>query len=750
MTDAYLATMGAMDREADAYSAFLARKLQFQECRGVEPGPLHPEMFEFQSDITRWALRRGRAAMFEDTGLGKTIQQLEWARNAGERCLILAPLAVAKQTEREAATWGIECRYVRKQSEVSGGGIFVTNYEMLEWFDAAQFPAVVLDESSILKHHDAKTRNALIAKFAETPMRLCCTATPAPNDIVEIANHAEFLGEMRRQEMLSAFFVHDDEGWRLKGHALKPFYKWLASWAMSIKKPSDLGYPDDGYNLPELKIIPEIVEVTYAPEGQLFATGLKGITDRSRVRRQTIQDRITRAASLVNGEAGHQWIIWCGLNDESRGMTAAIPGAVEVYGSLSLEEKEARIMAFLDGSTRVLVTKPSICGHGLNLQRCARMVFVGLSDSYEAYYQCIRRCYRFGQESEVHAHVVLTSLETQIFDNVLAKEREAEGMSKEIINHVADLERQELGSKPVGGDEYKMDDAAGEGWRLMLGDSSERIKELPDDSVDLSVFSPPFLSLYTYSPSPRDIGNCRSDAEFWEHFGYVIQELLRVTKPGRNVCVHCSNIATTAAHHGVIGLKDFRGEVIRKFSAAGFVFHGEICIDKDPQAQAIRTHSKALLFAQLRKDSSWLRPALADFIAVFRKPGENAVPVHPDITNDEWIEWARPIWYGIRESDTLNVAQARSENDERRMCALQLGTIERCIRLWSNKGDTVLSPFAGIGSEGYEAIRNERKFVGVELKPEYFKVAVKNLDSASRQRRTLFTDLPQGGNADAV
>lgn len=739
--DNYLRDMGEVDKMADAYTAFLSRKLQFQGCSGIEPGPLHAGMFGFQSDITRWALRRGRAAIFADTGLGKTLMQLEWARSAGERCLIFAPLAVAKQTERESHKWGIDCRYVRSQADVTGDGIFVANYEMMEAFDPTAFPAVVLDESSILKHHEAKTRNALIQMFAETPMRLCCTATPAPNDIAEIANHAEFLGEMRRQEMLSAFFVHDDEGWRLKGHAVKPFYQWLASWAMSIKKPSDLGYPDDGYNLPALKIIPEIVEVMYAPEGQLFATGLKGITDRSRVRRQTIQDRIARAASLVSADPG-QWIVWCGLNDESRGMAEMIPGAVEVYGSLPLAEKEKRIMSFLDGTDRVLVTKPSICGHGLNLQQCANMVFVGLSDSYESYYQCIRRCWRFGQEREVKAHVVLTSLETQIFDNVLAKEREAERMSKEIINHVADFEKQELGAKPIGGDEYKPEDREGDGWRILLGDSAERIKELPDESVDLSIFSPPFLSLYTYSPSPRDIGNCRSDAEFWEHFGYVIAELLRVTKPGRNVCVHCAHVSTTLAHHGVIGLKDFRGDVIRQFCAAGFVFHGEVCIDKDPQAQAIRTHSKALLFVQLRKDASWLRPALADYIVVFRKPGENAAAIHPDITNEEWIEWARPIWYGIRETDTLNVVEARSEEDERHICPLQLGTIERCIRLWSNKGETIFSPFAGIGSEGYEAIINERKFVGVELKPEYFRVACKNLESASQQKRTLFSDLP--------
>jgi DNA modification methylase len=259
---------------------------------------------------------------------------------------------------------------------------------------------------------------------------------------------------------------------------------------------------------------------------------------------------------------------------------------------------------------------------------------------------------------------------------------------------------------------------------------------LPPDSVDLSIYSPPFLSLYTYTNSPRDLGNSASRTEFLEHFSYIVRGLHRVTKPGRLSCCHIAQVTTTKANHGVIGLVDLRGAVIESFVANGWVYHGEVCIDKDPQAQAIRTHSKALLFVQLRKDASWLRPALADYILVFRKPGDNAVPIHPDITNDDWIEWARPIWYGIRESDTLNVREGRGNDDERHLVPLQLGTIERCIRLWSNPGETVLSPFAGIGSEGFEALRRGRRFIGIELKPEYAATAVKNL----RRAETMATD----------
>lgn len=279
----------------------------------------------------------------------------------------------------------------------------------------------------------------------------------------------------------------------------------------------------------------------------------------------------------------------------------------------------------------------------------------------------------------------------------------------------------------------------GDGWTLTNGDCVEGVSALAEDSVDLSVYSPPFISLYTYTASERDMGNCANAAEFFEHFGFLIRGLLRVTKPGRLTCVHVAQVAAMLERDGYIGLKDFRGDTIRAFIENGWIYHGEVCIDKDPQAQAIRTKSKGLLFVQMKKDSSWSRPALADYILLFRKPGENVVPVThhqpgAELTNEEWIQFARPIWYGIRESDTLHVAEARGEDDERHICPLQLGTIERCVRLWSNPGDLVLSPFAGIGSEGYESIRLGRRFIGFELKDQYAEVAVKNLQAAEHAK----------------
>jgi DNA modification methylase len=287
-------------------------------------------------------------------------------------------------------------------------------------------------------------------------------------------------------------------------------------------------------------------------------------------------------------------------------------------------------------------------------------------------------------------------------------------------------------------DQWLTDDYA-----LYCGDSADVLQDLPEASIDFTLFSPPFSTLYTYSDTERDLGNSASRAEFFEHFGYITPHLLRVTKPGRLLGLHVQQEIIQKQKEGYIGVHDLRGDFIRHFEQHGWIYHGEICIDKNPQAQAIRTKSKGLLFVQLRKDASWLRPALADYVLVFRKHGENATPIHPDLTNDEWIEWAHPIWYGIQESDTLNVQQARDEQDERHICPLQLGTIERCVRLWSNRGETVLSPFAGIGSEGYVAIQQGRRFVGAELNPRYAAVAAKNLDRAVRELHmpTLFDAL---------
>jgi DNA modification methylase len=722
------------------YIEFIKTKRIFGKSYGVniDRNDINDTLFDFQKDLVKWACRKGRCAIFADTGLGKTFMQIEWASLIGKNTLIIAPLSVARQTVREAKKIGIDVQYVRSQVEAKNK-ICITNYEMVSNFDFTKFSAVVLDESSILKSLDGKTRRLMTDLCQDVDYRLCCTATPAPNDISEIANHAEFLGVMTRADMLATYFIHDDDGYRLKGHAEYEFYKWLATWGMSVRRPSDLGYPDDGYILPALHIFPEYVNSDYSPEGKLFFTGLDGITGRATVRKSTIDDRCAHAAHIVNS-TDEQFIVWCGLDDEQKMMEDLIPDCISVYGRHSPNEKAEMIEAFQDGKYRVLVTKPKIAGLGMNFQNAHRMVFVGLSDSFESYYQCIRRCYRFGQTKEVDVRIVLSTLEDGIYQNVLNKEREAAIMTNKLIENVQQFELAEIGGKNVESYEYRTDTVNGKTFTMMLGDSGERLLELEENSIGMSVYSPPFMSLYTYSPTERDLGNSKNESEFFGQFDYIIKGLLRVTKPGRLTCCHVAQVPAMNVRDGYIGLKDFRGKTIQAYIDAGWIFHGEVAIDKDPQAQAIRTKAKSLLFVQMRKDSSWSRPALADFILIFRKPGENAEAIHPDITNDLWIEWARPIWYGIKESETLQYRTAKEDKDERHICPLQLGTIERCIRLWSNKGDTVLSPFSGIGSEGYQAIKLGRKFIGIELKQSYFNSAVKNLRAAEDEinASTLF------------
>lgn len=418
-----------------SYADFLASKRREAIAVGptIEPSEIHPMLHDWQAEVVTWAVRRGRAAIFADCGLGKTFMQLEWARLVAESTLILAPLSVARQTVREAKKLDIDARYVRSGDDVDGPGIWITNYEMADEFDPADFGAVVLDESSILKNVDGKTRQRLTSRLAHVPYRLACTATPAPNDVSELCNHAEFLGVMPRAEMLAAFFVHDEIGWRPKGHAVGPMYEWMATWSVAMRRPSDVGYDDTGYVLPPLTINAQVCDIEVTPEGQLFATDLGGIGGRAQVRRSTLDARCERAADLASGPG--QWIVWCGLNDEANKVTALIDGAVNVEGSWSPDDKAEALEAFQDGAIRVLVTKPAIAGFGMNFQGCHQMVFVGLSDSYEAYYQAIRRCYRFGQTEPVDVHVVVSTLEQQIVENVRRKEHDAEITSAELVRY---------------------------------------------------------------------------------------------------------------------------------------------------------------------------------------------------------------------------------------------------------------------------------------------------------------------------
>lgn len=435
-----------------SYSDFLARKRMVDPATGMAVVPALPSfLFPHQADIVSWALRRGRAAVFAGTGLGKTAMELAWAdavsAHTDKPSLVFAPLAVAAQHIREADKFGLPARLVRSQDDVRLG-INVTNYQKIEHFDLTAFGGIVLDESSILKSTDGKYRTRLIEQCASVPFRLAATATPAPNDFMELGNHAEFIGAMSYTDMLATFFTHDGgetQKWRLKGHAETEFWKWMASWAVMLRKPSDLGYADDGYDLPPLRQVQHLVAADYAPSldtGLLFPMEARTMQERLGARRDTVDERVALAASITPTDRPFVW--WCNLNAESEALAKAIPGAVELRGSDSDDAKEQKIAGFLDGTIRVLVTKSSIAGFGLNFQHCADTGFVGLNDSFEQVFQAVRRFWRFGQTKPVTAHFIAAETEGAVVANLRRKEADAERMAASMVMHMADLSSLEV------------------------------------------------------------------------------------------------------------------------------------------------------------------------------------------------------------------------------------------------------------------------------------------------------------------
>jgi len=438
------------------YAEFLQRKRIHDAPTGLPNVPeLNPMLFGFQRDIVRWALKRGRAAIFADCGMGKTPMQLEWAeRVAGlnKRVMIVAPLAVSKQTIREGEKFGV---FVRPAADYPNASITITNYEQLHKFNPNDYDGIVLDESSILKSYTGKFRTQLIEDWGGVPFRLCCTATPAPNDFMELGNHAEFLGAMTRTEMLAFFFVHDGgetQKWRLKGHAESEFWRWLCSWAVMIRKPSDLGYDDGKFTLPSLHINQVQVETSSTSDGMLFALPAHTMDERRQARRDSIADRVAAVADMVNGTK-HPWLVWCDRNDESTALVKAIKDAVEVRGSHDADTKEDRLLGFSEGRYRVIVTKPSIAGWGMNWQHCSHVAFTGLSDSYEQFYQAVRRCWRFGQKEEVNCYVVTSATEGAVVANIQRKERQAEQMASMMVRHMSDMNAENIkGTKRMARD----------------------------------------------------------------------------------------------------------------------------------------------------------------------------------------------------------------------------------------------------------------------------------------------------------
>jgi hypothetical protein len=449
-----------------SYEEFLASKALVIEPSGfeVDEGELSPRLFDYQRDIVRWSLRLGKAALWLQCGLGKTSCSIEWAHHVAQReqrpVLILTPLAVAPQFVSEAKAQGREVVHCRQGGRFEGPVLVVTNYERLHLFDVIDFVGIVADESSRMKDYTSKTRNQMIESFRETPYKLSCTATPAPNDFVELGNHAEFLGVMSRVEMLSRFFVHDGgstQDWRLKGHAQREFWKWCASWAVHVERPDDLGYDGTNHVLPPLVMHEHVVNapVEDARErGMLFNVAADTLIDQRRARKKTIAERVQVAADLVNASSD-PWVVWCELNDESDALVKSIPDAIEVRGSMTIDEKESAIVAFLSGEKRVLISKASICGHGVNFQHCAHVAFVGIGHSWELWHQAVRRFWRFGQKREVNCHVIASDLDGAILENLKRKQTDADKMSAAMSVAMGEVNRAALKGTRRDFDEYR-------------------------------------------------------------------------------------------------------------------------------------------------------------------------------------------------------------------------------------------------------------------------------------------------------
>lgn len=727
--------------DIEKYNEFLETKKTQKIVSGfqVEDADLNPILFDFQKYCVKRALEVGKFALFEDCGLGKTIQQLEWADKVSKHTqgavLILAPLAVISQTIEEAKKFGYS---VREYDEDCERGIYITNYDNLENIDASLFSGVVLDESSILKNFAGKTRTALIEAFQNTPYKLACTATPSPNDTTEICNHAEFLNVMSRTEMLAMYFVHDGgstSDWRLKGHAKQSFWDFVSTWAVMLNKPSDIGFDDAGYNLPPLKVIEEMVITPKKNNGLLFNESAVSATEYHKELRATYQLRLDRVAEIVK-KTDENFIIWIGHDEEGKYLRSLLPDAIEVKGSDSKEYKKDKLLGFGRGEFRILITKLKIAQFGLNYQNCHNQIYASLDFSFEATYQGIRRSYRFGQTEQVNIYLVTTDTMANVKDSFENKQRAfkemqasmTEAMNRNIKNKLS-LQKMETTNQ------YKSDKCD-----IRMGDCVQLIRDIPSESIGFSIFSPPFAELYTYSDKLEDMGNSKDYKEFFTAFNFLVKELYRVMWSGRNVAVHCMDLPIQKSKEGYIGLRDFSGMILQAFQEVGFIYHSRVTIWKNPVTEMQRTKALGLLHKQVKKDAAMSRVGIPDYLMIFRKDGEHEHPVHCDIDVDTWQKFASPVWMDINYSNTLNGANAREDSDEKHICPLQLDTIDRAIRLWSNEGDTVLTPFLGIGSEVHEAIKLKRFGIGFELKDSYFNEAVKNCRKIEQEvsQKSLF------------
>jgi DNA modification methylase len=790
------------------YEQIILDKVKKTRISGFEvpAEDIHPLLKGWQSLVTRHSLKMGKYALFENTGLGKTLQYGEWAkhvaRHTGRKVLILTPLAVAHQTIRELSRIDAHARYCRSQEEAESceEQIIVTNYDMLKAFVPDYFGGVVLDESSLLKNYTGKTKQFLIESFAQTPYKLCCTATPAPNDHLELGNHAQFLDVMDSTDMIQRFFINDtmEAGkYKLMGWADSTgpmgFWTWLSSWAVCISKPSDLpGFDDGDFVLPELIIHEEVVNIDHTrafESGQLVISGKLSATGVWKEKAATLEDRCIRAREVFDQiKTTEPVVIWCQTNDEADRLVKLFPGFVEVRGSESYKVKEEKLTAFSNGEYPGIITKSEIAGYGLNWQHVGHHIFVGVSYSFEDFYQSIRRSYRYMRNGDVHAWLIYAETEGNVRQALRDKQESYLSLQRSMNEamHVNGLANETNHMTA----ELDIDEGVetGEGWTSYLGDCVLTArKQIQSDSVDFSVFSPPFAELYRYTDKVADMGNVADMDEFFEAFDFMIQELYRVMKPGRLVAVHCKHLPLYMNRDGAAGLRAFPFEIQRHFESfrfdrdyqvsddpknkyRRFVLHSEVTIWKDPVIEMQRTKNHGLLWKNYMERGEVVRQGMADYLLVFRKwvnldempdkqiqrevkaPGLNGktragehayIGENPPLRYDSdrdysiqvWQKYASPVWDDINQTRVLNGSIAREDRDSKHICPLQLDVIERSIDLWSLPGELVYDPYMGVGSTAYSAIKMGRRAVGSELKKAYWLVSHKYMKRAADEAR---------------
>jgi len=802
----------------ETYEQFMAKKRIVDEGNGfeIDRSLLNPMLFEWQKDIVGWVLKKGRVLIGLNCGLGKGPIQLEALKlindHTNEPTIMFAPPGVKTQFKAiEAPKFGYDVNIADENQDIVNG-INITNYERLikreriehyeldlyfkrfaEYspkeikradkyieverfrFNPNQFAGIALDEASILKHYGAKTRERLTEFAKNIPFRICATATPAPNDIYELSSYAEFLGIANMRQIKAKYFIQDGNTssvFRLMKPAINKWWKFVATWAIIIEKPSDLGYSDEGYELPKLAVKNHVITDTNLTPGALFAMPAKTMAEGERIKRKTVQIRCEKVAEIANADDDHK-LIFIRRNEEGVLLNKLIPNSVEVAGRHSEETKEERLIGFAQGKCKILITKPKMGGFGLNFQEhCHRIISGNMNYSSEEKYQYERRVYRFRQENNVQHDIVTMDTEDKILSALNAKEKKMSETIKEVVKRmdIHDLSKQKKVKKDAG--DVETDEYVSEYWKILLGDSCERAKELKDQSIDTVVTSVPFPAMYAYTNFDEDIGNYETAEDLCEHLKYVFIEMLPKMKPGAMCHIHIAQGVAFRNRHGYQGLWDFAGPLVKMMESVGWEHYSDITIEKDPQTQAARNHSHPLMQKTVFSDAASLGASVPDFLLLFKAPGEKekvtallSDPLiqgkytSPDgwITMDMWINWASNVWlmhrkgmkwweginvtrvlgailnHKTKERDGFGIRSARDEEDEKHLCELQLDIIERCIAIHTKPGDLVCDPFNGIGSVGFQALTMGRRYVGLEIKKSYWLTAIKNLEYAEHK-----------------